>query len=130
VGPGDVEALDGGVEEVPAHVGDVAGDDLVAGGLGGAEVGGVGGGGQPGAGQLAGQPLVGGCRGRQRGQVVLVDSHRGRGRGLGGRRGCAGGVLVGRCRSGRLAGGAAGRAAAGGQGAGRGQGDQDGASHG
>src|SRR4029450_5744778 len=54
-GLGDVEALDGRVEEVPAHVGDHLGDDLVAVGLGGAQAGGVFGGGEAGPGQLVGQ---------------------------------------------------------------------------
>jgi len=65
----DVEAGDGGVAEVPAHVGDHAGEDLVAGVFGGVEVGGVSGGGQPASSELAGQAAsVAGGRDR----LVLV----------------------------------------------------------
>jgi hypothetical protein len=69
-GLGDVEALDGRVEEVPAHVGDHPGDDLVAVGLGRPEAGGVLGGGQPGPGKLAGQHLA--ATAVRRGRRVLM----------------------------------------------------------
>src|SRR4029450_12199287 len=106
-GLGDVEALDGRGEEVPAHVGYPPGNDLVAVGLGGVQVGGV-----PGRGEARLSELGG--------QVAAVAAGRGGG----------GGVLVGGTRGGRRAGGPAGRTAADGQGAGHGQGDEEGASHG
>jgi hypothetical protein len=123
-GLGDVEALDGRVEEVVAHIGDHAGDDLVAVGLGGAQAGDVPAGGQPGLGDLAGQrPAV---TGRGHGEQVGCLEQ---GRPAGGVAGRGRRVDVGRRLRLRLAGGAAGRAAGGGEG-GRGEGDEDGASHG